>query len=43
MAGCCGRDDGSRGGRWVGWAIWVLAGLVLLGIWIARQAGLTDL
>lgn len=43
MAGCCGRDDESGGGRLVGWAVWLLAGLVLLGIWIARQVGLADL
>ncbi|MBX9626691.1 MAG: hypothetical protein K2X82_23015 [Gemmataceae bacterium] len=39
MAGCCGRDGGSRR---VGVALWVLAGLLLLGIWVARQVGLTD-
>lgn len=39
MAGCCGRDGGSR---WVGVTVWVLTGLVLLGVWIARQGGPAD-
>lgn len=39
MAGCCGQDGGSRR---VGVAVWVLAGLVLLGVWIARQVGPAD-
>lgn len=40
MAGCCGRDGGSRR---VGVALWwVLAGLVLLGVWVVRQVGLAD-
>lgn len=39
MAGCCGRDGGSRR---VGVALWVLAGIVLLGIWVARQVGPAD-
>lgn len=39
MAGCCGRDGGSRR---VGVAVWVLAGLVLLGVWIVRQVGSAD-
>ena len=36
MAGCCGRDGGSRR---VGATVWLLSGLVLLGVWVARQVG----
>ncbi len=39
MAGCCGREGGSRR---IGLVIWVLAGLVLLGIWVAHQVGLAE-
>lgn len=39
MAGCCGREGGSRR---VGVALWVLGGLVLLGIWIIQHVGSAD-
>lgn len=39
MAGCCGREGGSR---WVGFAVWVMAGLVLLGIWVVRHVDPAD-